>query len=85
MHFTPLIRIVVAKCKFPLEREGNVRSRFTSPWGCPVLFKPTSYPGCCVGCVVTLSLKGLLPCPRGGLAVGAGEETGNLISSWQTL
>lgn len=76
MHFTPLIRMVVPKCKFPLEREGTVRSRFTSPWGCPVLFKATSYPGCCVGCAVTLSLKGLLPCPCGRLAMGAGRRRG---------
>lgn len=38
MHFTPLIKVVVPKCKFTVEREGNVRNRFTSPWGYPVLF-----------------------------------------------
>ena len=54
MHFTPLIKVVVPKCRFTVEREGNVRNRFTSSWGYPVFFKRTCYPSCCVGHMVTL-------------------------------
>lgn len=62
MHFTSLIKVVEPKCKFIVEREGNVRNRFTSPWGYPMFYKPTCYPSCSGGHMVTLRCwKGCWP------------------------
>lgn len=49
MHVTPLIKIIIPKYKLTVEREGNVRSRFASLWGYPIVFNPTSCVSCCTG------------------------------------
>lgn len=49
MPFTPLIEMVLPKCKVTVERKGNVRSTLLSPWGYPLVFQPISQISCCVG------------------------------------